>query len=96
MPFSLSYTGHAIKRMFERSISDNDVLGVLTSGETIEEYPDDVPIPSRLVIGWINRRCLHVVVADDADAQITVVVTVYEPDSQRWDPPDFRQRRPLL
>ncbi len=43
---------HAIKRMFQRRISKEDVQEVLETGETIETYPDDEPYPSRLLLGW--------------------------------------------
>ena len=38
----------AIRRMFERGITEEDVAHVLSTGEVIEEYPDDLPYPSRL------------------------------------------------
>jgi len=37
--------------MARRNISAAEVRRVLTDGETIEEYPDDTPYPSRLVLG---------------------------------------------
>ena len=76
---------HAIQRMFQRRISLDDVRRALETGETIESYPDDVPYPSSLVLGWSRSRPLHLVVADnDADRQ-TIVITVYEPDPDLWD-----------
>ena len=60
-------------------------------GEVIEAYPDDEPYPSRLVLGWIDARPLHAVVADDFDADETIVVTVYEPDAALWND-SFRRR----
>lgn len=87
----LVFRAHAIRRMFERGISVGDVRRVLTNGETIERYPDDQPYPSRLVLGWIDRRPLHIVVADNTVANTTIVITVYEPDPARWDA-TFRKR----
>ena len=78
--------------MFERQIDVADVREILTNGETIEAYSQDTPYPSRLVLGWCRGRPLHVVVADNAEAQETIVITVYEPDPGRWQP-GFRQRR---
>ena len=52
---------HAIKRMFQRRISKEDVQEVLETGETIETYPDDKPYSSRLggmlvhSISWLLR-----------------------------------------
>ncbi|HLC40724.1 MAG TPA: DUF4258 domain-containing protein [Methylomirabilota bacterium] len=84
---------HALKRMFQRSVSAADVRRVLETGETIETYPDGTPFPSRLVLGWVGARSLHVVAADDPQAEETIVITVYEPDRSEWEP-DFKQRKP--
>jgi hypothetical protein len=78
--------------MFQRRISEEDVLDVLTRGEVIEEYPDEVPYPSRLVLGWKGSRPIHVVVADDLESQESIVITVYEPDPGQWEP-GFRRRK---
>jgi len=83
---------HAIQRMFRRRISKEDVCQVLATGEVIEEYPDDTPYPSRLVVGWCGSRPIHVVVADNAEAKETVVITVYEPDTAQWES-GFRRRK---
>lgn len=80
----LIFRSHAIKRMFERGISVADVRSVVDSGMTIQEYPDDQPFPSRLMLGWCGRRPLHVVCAQDIENLTTVVITVYEPDPAIW------------
>jgi hypothetical protein len=78
--------------MFERGISREDVRQVLATGRTIEEYPNDKPYPSRLVLGWCSSRPIHVVVADNPSEHELIVITVYEPDSVRWGP-GFERRR---
>jgi len=83
---------HALQRMFERGITSKDVHNALETGETIESYPDDQPYPSRLVLGWRGERPLHMVVADNVDADTLIVVTVYEPDPALWKE-GFRRRR---
>ena len=83
---------HAVKRIFQRAIAVSDVRAVLASGETIETYPDDMPYPSRLLLGWRGTRPLHVVVADSVAMNETIVVTVYEPDLAAWHS-GFRRRR---
>jgi len=50
----------------------------------VEDYPDDIPHPSRLVLGWSGARPIHVVVADNVDDQENIVITVYEPDPTEW------------
>ena len=83
---------HAIQRMYQRSISEPEVRQVIATGELVEDYPDDTPYPSRLVLGWHGSRPLHVVMADNVTAQEKIVVTVYEPDPGEWEP-DFRRRK---
>jgi len=77
--------------MFERSIDEQDVRHVISTGETIEDYPTDSPYPSRLILGWVGKRPLHVVVADVSDREM-VVITVYQPDPELWAP-GFKRRR---
>jgi len=40
--------------MFQRGINEKDVREVLKNGETIEERPDDLPYPSRLMLGFVD------------------------------------------
>jgi len=89
----LVFRVHAVQRMAERQVTVDDVRAVLATGETVEEYPDDTPYPSRLVLGWAGGRPLHVVSAQAASAREIIVITVYEPDAARWDA-DFKRRRP--
>jgi len=88
----LIYRVHAVQRMFERGVSAGDVRRVLAEGEFIEDYPTDVPFPSRLVLARVNDRPLHVVAADNPYGDETYIITVYEPDPDQWDP-TFRRRK---
>lgn len=88
----LVFRAHAIRRMFGRGVTLADVRQVVDSGEVIENRPDDLPYPSRLLLGRVGDRPLHVVVADDRPGDAAIVVTVYEPDPALWAP-GFRRRR---
>ena len=88
----LVFRVHAVQRMVERGISAADVRQVLATGETIEDYPQDTPFPSRLVLGWRQSRPIHVVFADNRQEREIIVVPVYEPDPTLWDA-DFRRRQ---
>ena len=77
------YRVHAVQRMAERGIREEDVARVISEGKEIEIYPDDKPYPSRLLLGWVERRPIHVVTAR-AEHEI-IVVTVYEPDPDLWE-----------
>lgn len=78
--------------MESRGITVADVLRVLDSGEQIEQYPEDTPFPSALLLGRIGERPLHVVAGRDAVNDVTYIVTAYEPDPNEWDA-DFKRRR---
>ena len=88
----LVYRVHAIERMVERGISDDDVRTVLAQGKEIESYSGDLPYPSRLVLGWCGARPIHVVAAENAADNQTIIVTVYEPDPNLWEP-GFERRK---
>ena len=83
---------HATQRMFERDVSEIDIREVLENGERIENYPEDTPYPSRSVLGWVGTRPLHVVVADNFDENEWIVITVYEPNLNRWEA-DYKRRK---
>lgn len=67
---------------------------MIQQGDTIERDPQDTPYPSRLLLGFVGGRALHVAVADNADDDEIIVVTVYEPDPALWQPGLRRRRRP--
>ena len=78
--------------MFERQITEEDVRNVLNNGIIIEDYPDDRPYPSKLLLGWCEIRPIHIVVAYNENDNEDIIVTVYEPDNTLWMP-DFRRRK---
>lgn len=89
----LIYRNHAIKRMFERGIGEDDVRAVIDLGEVIQGYQDDAPYPSRLILGWCKERPIHVVAAYNNQERTDIVITVYEPDYSMWED-GFKKRRP--
>jgi hypothetical protein len=88
----LVFSGHAVKQMFQRRISRDEVKSVLAEGEVIAEYPDNRPYPSYLMLRVVNQRPIHVVAAKDAETLTAYVVTAYEPDLNLWQP-DFKTRK---
>jgi Domain of unknown function (DUF4258) len=91
--FRLIFRVHAIQRMFQRRISEEEVKHVVAVGEIVEAYPEDKPFPSRLMLGWIGSRPVHVVVADNVAAQEAIIVTVYQPDAEEWETGFKRRKR---
>lgn len=71
--------------MNKRGITDDDVRSVLASGIVIEDYPNTLPYPSYLMLGWSDARPLHVVATHNLALQATLVITAYEPDPLAWD-----------
>ena len=76
-------------RMFQRNISTDDIKEIIEKGEIIEEYVDDVPCPSALMLGFRWSFPYHVVVAECKDH--VRIITVYKPEKDKWI--DYRIRR---
>ena len=83
---------HALEQMLERNISRQMVRDVILTGERIEDYPDDWPLPSALFFGWSTVCPIHVVAAFDHVHQIAYVITAYQPTSEYFEA-DFRTRK---
>ncbi len=88
----IEFRVHAIRRMFERKISNQEVLKVMQEGEVIEEYPDDKPYPSMLILGFVGRRPIHVVLAVNEEENMGIVITAYQPNPLLWEN-NFRRRK---
>jgi len=89
------YSGHARYEMEEEELGeilDQEVREAVLTGEVIESYPNDVPYPSCLIHGQTKRgRPIHSVCAYSESERLTVVITAYEPDPEKWF--DFRRRK---
>ena len=73
----------------------DEMLEALNAGEIIEEYPDDQPYPSCLVLGrTLTDRPLHIVCAPILTEQRLIVITTYQPDPARWEA-NFKRRKGL-
>ena len=86
----LVFRVHALQRMFEKSISEVEVRDVIENGEVIERRVDsDATVV--VVLGFPQGRPLHVVTTEVAPSDVQVIITVYEPDPERWSN-DFCRR----
>ena len=88
----LVFSGHAVRRMFERAITERDVRAVVETGAIVEHYPDDQPFPSVLILGFAGGKPIHVVAGLDLERETCHIVTVYVPNPMKWEP-DYRTRR---
>ena len=82
-PERLIMTQHSRKRFAERGINLLDIMDAIKNGEIIEEYPDDTPFPSCLILGHAGERILHVCASIDSD--MIYLITAYSPDPSKWE-----------
>lgn len=56
----IEFSRHVSDRMFQRNITADEVIEAVYNGKIIEEYPDDYPYPSCLILGitLINVFCM--------------------------------------
>lgn len=84
-------TNHAAERFRERKISAQDIYSAIDTGEVIEQYPNDYPYPSCLVLGKnLRDEKIHAVLSDEGTA--SRIITAYFPDIDKWSA-DFKVRR---
>lgn len=88
----IEWLAHSLNRMLERGIARDTVKDVLVLCEVIEDYPDDMPYPSALIMGMVDDGPLHVVIAYDILSEYCMVVTVYRPDAEHFMD-DYKTRK---
>ena len=81
-PESIILTQHSRKRLAERGIQIQDVCKAIRSGEIIEDYPEDFPFPSCLILGGCGERFLHVCAS--IHENMIYLITAYIPGPQKW------------
>jgi hypothetical protein len=82
--YTIIYRIHALERMFERDVNCQELNKIIKKGELVENYPNNIPYPSKLVLGRVNNRPVHVVFTVNKEEKTAIVVTVYEPDPEKW------------
>lgn len=88
---NIEITLHAAKRLEQRGVFIKDVIACIQNGEIIEQYPDDYPFPSCLILGLSTGNLyLHVVIGSNLET--IWIITAYFPDPQKWTA-DFRNRK---
>ena len=90
----LIYRQHAVRRMHERSITEEEIECAIADGTVIESYPSDTPFASALLLGKAGIKSVHVVYADDIENNLRIIITVYEPDTAIWCD-DLKTRRKI-
>lgn len=89
------YSRHARDEMEDEEsgeILEKEIFEAVLSGKTIEDYPEDEPYPSCLIFGRTNKgRPLHIVCAYSEDEKVSIIITAYQPNPDRWI--DFSRRK---
>ncbi|MCL2249370.1 MAG: DUF4258 domain-containing protein [Oscillospiraceae bacterium] len=87
---AVELTDHYLNMLVKRSISFDDVRSAILSGIIIEQYPDDYPYPSCLILGYAQNEPLHIVAGLGNDK--LWIITTYKPDVDKWED-DFKTRK---
>ena len=87
---TVNLTDHYLNMLVKRGISFSDVRSAILSGIIIEQYPDDYPYPSCLILGYAHNTPLHIVVGFGNDK--LWLITTYKPDVDKWED-DFITRK---
>ncbi|MCI7302536.1 DUF4258 domain-containing protein [Ihubacter massiliensis] len=88
---NIRITMHAAKRLEQRGILLKDVIACVQSGKIIEQYPDDHPFPSCLILGYsVGDKHLHAVIG--SNDEFLFLITAYYPTTDKWEN-DFETRK---
>ena len=80
----IRWTAHILMRLIKRQISQSDVENAILTGRIIEQYPDDYPLPSCLILGiTISKKNLHVVCGTGGNE--IWMITAYYPNEGQWN-----------
>ncbi len=83
-------TQHSRKRFNERGIRIDDICAAISTGTIIEDYPEDYPVPSCLILGFTEKRPIHIC-ASIMDGFIQII-TAYYPAPEKWEE-DWKTRK---
>lgn len=79
--YEISY--HAEKERYAEDISIVDIETVITTGEILEDYPNDPRGQSCLILGYSQNRPIHVVCGFSSLKWVRII-TVYLPKPPKW------------
>lgn len=89
-PERIIVTEHARVRLVERHITIDDVINCINTGKIIEQYTNDKPFPSCLILGIaVHNKYIHVVIS--SDGEFIYLITAYYPSTEKFES-DFATR----
>ena len=78
-------TDHADEEAFNDDLTYEEIYSSVIQSEVIEDYPNDKPYPSCLILGKnFLGQPIHSVWAYNQENMWAVLITVYRPDPERW------------
>jgi len=84
-------TQHFLDKIGKRGIAFADVKSAIGVGGIIEQYPDDYPYPSALILGYTDdNKPLHAVIG--VGGGYAWLITAYYPDPKKWES-DYKTRK---
>ena len=88
---SIAMTNHAKNRLHERNITIDGLKNAIMTGEIFEQYEDDKPFPSCLLLGK-NENGLSIHMVASIGDEFLYVITAYYPDEEEWES-DLKTRK---
>jgi len=88
--YKIKWTIHVLKRIRERKLTIEMAVNAVMNGDIIEQYPDDKPFPSCLILQIGYNKPIHVVVSTDGEH--VYFITAYAPNLIEWED-DYKTRR---
>jgi hypothetical protein len=85
------FTKHATDRAILRNISVEEIREAVSTGEIIEDYPEDKYGPSCLIFSFTQASRPSHIQCSYPSRPLVKIVTVYEPDPAEWI--EFKFRR---
>ncbi len=75
------WSSHILKRIQQRNISQASIIFAIINGEIIEQYENDYPFPSCLLLGQTEKKIdLHIVCSITPNG--AAMITAYYPDER--------------
>jgi len=83
---------HAVDQSISRQIRLQEIREAIANSQIIEDYPNDKYAPSCLICGLTKTgKTIHIQISYPS-RPLVKIITVYEPDPQKWNN-DFTIRR---
>jgi len=78
-------TDHADNEAVDDGLTFEEIYFSVMHGEVIEDYPNDKPYPSCLILGNnFSGEPIHSVWAYNSENLWAVLITVYRPNPEQW------------